>query len=107
MAAFTKRIGNRIRQLRRKAGLSQANLAQAARLSVETVSRYERGVLIPSIESLEAMAEAMRLPLVTFFDEGNKVSDLSPDLLKIINRLKTEDSATIRRAYRVLEAMLS
>ena len=100
-------IGVRIRRLRRKAGLSQAELAKASRLVVETVSRYERGVIAPSLEAMEAMAGAMRVPLVAFFDDARRAADISPDLLKIVNRLKDEDQATILRAYRVIVAMLS
>jgi len=64
-------------------------------------------LLLPSLESLEAMAGAMRCPIVSFFEETKKGGDLPPDLLKIVNRLKDEDADTVRRAYRVVVAMLS
>jgi len=107
MAGIEDKIGPRIRQLRRRANLSQAELAKASRLAVETISRYERGALTPGLSSLEAMAKAMRIPLTSFFAEGQKKPDLPPDILKIVNRLKDEEASTIRRAYRVIAAMLS
>jgi len=107
MTSIEQTIGSRIRQLRQKMELSQVQLAEAARLSVETISRYERGVLVPGLGSLGAIADALRIPLVTIFEDENRIQDLAPDLLKIINRLKDENPATIRRVYKVIEAMLS
>lgn len=63
-------LGNRIRALRVKRGLSQSDLAQQAGVGGETVvSRYERGKRLPRIDHLMALARVL----------GVTVSDLVGD----------------------------
>lgn len=44
-------------------GWSQEQLATAAGINAETISRYERGVSLPSIEALERLAKALSVDL--------------------------------------------
>jgi len=47
-----KTIGNKIRQVRSKLGMTQLEMAKAIRHSKQTISGYELGDTYPSIESL-------------------------------------------------------
>ncbi len=49
-------LGPRIAALRRKAGLSQAQLAQRLRISPSAMGMYEQGRREPSMETLVALA---------------------------------------------------
>ena len=51
--------GEKIKQARMKAGLSQEALARALEVSVFTVSRYERGAVGVSDARLKQLAEAL------------------------------------------------
>jgi len=51
-----KKIGSRIRWLRKKKGLSQRDLAERLQFSSSTISLYETGVHIPNSENLEKIA---------------------------------------------------
>jgi transcriptional regulator with XRE-family HTH domain len=53
------RWSDALRHLRRAAGLSQAELARRASLSVESLSLYERGKRVPARETLVRLAEAL------------------------------------------------
>ena len=52
-------MGERIAQLRRKHGLSQAKLANALGLSASTIAMYEQGRREPSISIIVALADAL------------------------------------------------
>lgn len=64
-----KRIGERLRALRNAANLTQPQLAERVQpggLETETVSRYERGVRIPTFPVLANLAAAVGTDLDTF-----------------------------------------
>ena len=52
-------MGERIAQLRRNKGLSQATLAQALGLSTSTIAMYEQGRREPSVSVIIALADAL------------------------------------------------
>jgi transcriptional regulator with XRE-family HTH domain len=58
-----KTFGRSIRSYRKQRGLSQDELAVAARLSRNYVSDIERGVRNPSLLAVIGLARALRLPL--------------------------------------------
>ena len=54
-------LGESVRSERKKAGLSQEKLAEKADLSTVFISRIERGVESPSVDSLVKIARALRI----------------------------------------------
>jgi transcriptional regulator with XRE-family HTH domain len=58
-----KTFGRSIRSSRKQRGLSQDELAVAAKLSRNYVSDIERGVRNPSLLAVIALSRALRLPL--------------------------------------------
>ena len=56
-------LGARIAMLRRAAGMSQAQLANAAGVSPSAIGMYEQGRREPSIETLVAMADILGVSL--------------------------------------------
>jgi transcriptional regulator with XRE-family HTH domain len=62
-------IGERIRQIRKRRGLSMRALAEGAGLSANAISKIERGASSPTVSSLRGIANALNIPLVDFFQE--------------------------------------
>lgn len=58
-AAWRREVGANIRRMRRQRGLTQAVLAQRARLSTGYVSLIERGLANPRLETLSALSKAL------------------------------------------------
>jgi DNA-binding XRE family transcriptional regulator len=54
---------DRLRQLRIRAGLTQAQLAQGAGLAKSTVSRAERGLVSTEPKTLQVLAQALGHPV--------------------------------------------
>lgn len=59
----TQKTGTKIKRYRLSAGLSQAELAQKARISPNTVARLERGEHQPTLATIEALAHALSVTI--------------------------------------------
>ena len=58
-----KTFGAFLAQVRRAQGLTQAELAEQLHVTDKAVSRWERGVGLPDINTLEPLADALGLSL--------------------------------------------
>lgn len=59
-----KQLGSFIADRRKELGMTQAELAKKLHVTDKAVSRWERGVGLPDINSMEALAEALQVGLV-------------------------------------------
>ena len=73
--ATRDRIGQRIAQLRKLAGMSQEQLSERAGLQRTHVSRIEAGKYAVTLETIQAIAEALGMT-VDIIDP--KLADLAP-----------------------------
>ena len=55
------RIGKRIKQIRSAKGLSQKDLGELIGVSNEHISKYERGIRKPKLETISQIAEALNV----------------------------------------------
>ena len=63
-------IGQRIRQLRERKGLSQGDIEAVSGMLRAYISRVEHGHTVPSLETMERLAAALDVPLYQLFYEG-------------------------------------
>ena len=61
-------MGERIARIRRSLGLSQAEVARRLEWSPPNYARIEKGRITPSLKSLQAIAEALDVPLSALTD---------------------------------------
>jgi transcriptional regulator with XRE-family HTH domain len=62
-----KEFGKRLQRLRKYKGFTQAQLAEAIEMSIETVSNIERGINGPSFDTLEKLAIVLKTPVYELF----------------------------------------
>jgi transcriptional regulator with XRE-family HTH domain len=68
MAELVEReVGRRIREIREARGLSLKALAERCGLSLNAISRIERGESSPTVASLHRLAAALDVPVTDFF----------------------------------------
>lgn len=67
MGDLAVRFGKEVRSRRRARGMTQAQLAEAADLSLEWIGRIERGEGKPSLDVLEALAPALETTIADLF----------------------------------------
>ena len=60
-------LGGRIRELRRRQGLSQERLAERSGLHWTYISDLERGQQTPTVDVVNRLARALGVTLATFF----------------------------------------
>src|SRR5262249_56219569 len=63
-----RRLGETVRLLRQRAGLSIQDVAQRAQLSNGMISQLERGLTTPSVRTLRMLSIALDVPISYFFE---------------------------------------
>lgn len=63
MSEKEKLIGERIKQVRKEAGMTQQQLAQRLGIPYQSIGQWERGIRKPKIETLQAIADAIGVSL--------------------------------------------
>lgn len=87
-----KKIGLKIRQIRKSWDLSQIELAERIGISFQQIQKYEKGSTRISVMRLQQISEALGVNITLFFEEGEripKVSDLALRYTPGGNRLET------------------
>ena len=64
------RVALRIKAIRKRRGLSQEALAALIERSPDAISNLERGISVPSYETLDLLARGLDVPLAEFFAEA-------------------------------------
>ena len=72
-SAAVIRFGQRVRELRRAAGLSQTELGQRARLSYKFIGEIERGITCPNLVFVFDIARALNVHVTALFGAYGEV----------------------------------
>ena len=95
-----RRFGDRLRALRREAGLTQEALAEAAHLHSTHVANMERGRTWPSLAAVLQLSRALKVPasaLVAGIDEeGDAPKDAVEETVALLRVLSAEQVAFAR-----------
>ncbi len=68
MIDLGKQLGERIKKIRKTTKLTQERLAELTGLSVEYISRLERGVAQPSLKTAAVIADSLNVNIKDLFD---------------------------------------
>ena len=112
-AEADKRVGACVRAARVKAGLSQSKLAAELGITFQQLQKYEKGKNRIAVSTLLLIAEALSLPVQSFFDSIERQSaDASdwPDLLskeniRLLRAFSNIGDAEVRR--RIMNLILA
>lgn len=78
-------IGERIRQARIEAGMSQIDLGAKLNVSFQQVQKYEKGFNRVSGSRFEPLAAALGKPVQWFFATGNGAAKMDPTMSKFVS----------------------
>ncbi len=104
MAQLARKLGHRVAERRRLAGLTQAELADRVGVAMETISRMERGSALPGLSRIEAIARALNTDLTDLFDIGER-SALDASIDELAALLRTRSEAEVHLVRRLAEAV--
>lgn len=102
------RIAIRVKEIRKARGLTQEAVADLIGRSVDAVSLLERGKIVPSLDTLQALSTALDISIHDLLDFGDKpakdkeVIALQSAAVEIIRRL---NKSVLAVAVRQLEAL--
>lgn len=95
-----RKIGNKLLAIRKKAGLTQSEVAEAANLSDRTYADIERGTVNMRIETVLKICEALHITPDTVLTEENPVLSVKQ------NELFAElDKCTVQQRETALELL--
>ena len=87
-------LGANISERRKNLGWTQAQLAECIGVDTETVSRFERGSNLPSLQRLEKLADALKIPLHLLMAASSpRADDQSFIINEWISALSAQDRA--------------
>ena len=108
-------VGERVRDARRALGLTMAQFAETAEISLGMVSKIEHGQTSPSLSTLTRLAHAARVPITAFFrgldEEHDVVIVRSGERMEILHEGTREghvyeDLGSLRGKTRIIEPMM-
>ncbi|MGR3174550.1 MAG: helix-turn-helix domain-containing protein [Candidatus Scalindua sp.] len=101
-----KLLGVRIQELRKLRKLTQAQLSQKVDIDAKHLSRIEVGKSYPSLDTLEKIANALKVELQTFFEFDRKEKS-TRELKKVVTELlKDADKDKLNQVIMVLKALV-
>lgn len=100
-----KNIGLRIKELRKRRGLSQEKFAELIDISQNTLSYIETGNHFCSAETLEKIITALEVEPFELFDFGHQKGN--KELLKEINKMLTDNPEKLQEIYKIIRAVMN
>ncbi len=99
MADILKKLGARIQEERKKARLTQEELAERVDLSVNYIGYIERGKQAPYLKTLERIADALGIEVYELFlfkEEGRDVESEEEAIKELVLTVHKKDSEDIK-----------
>lgn len=89
---LSQSLGRAIARRRKECGYTQDELAGMVNVDTETISRFERGAVMPSLERLDKVAIALEVGLVDLLGQASKRhSDQARRLVELMAALSAAD----------------
>lgn len=108
MADTTKaQLGQRIQLLRKQAKLKQEEVAEKIGIDAKSLSRIEGGSRFPSMETLERIAETLKVPIREFFDFPGLPEPVPAMRQYLKKKADSLEVADLHRVVRAVKAVLN
>ena len=98
-------IGARIKEIRRKKGITQEQLSERMGINPKYLSSIERGKENPTLNTMISLAESLDVKIADLFS-FLEVQDPAKRKTLIRSLLNRADSAQLKDVYKVLSAII-
>ena len=111
-----KKLGQFIAQLRKEQNMTQADLAAKLQVTDKAVSKWERGVGLPDINSVEPLAEALGVTVLEIMRSERipeesvpsvSVSEVITDAFDMVNEQRKQVRKSVRYIAMVVLAVIA
>ena len=97
-----RKIGNKLLMIRKRAGLTQAEVAEAAGLSDRTYADIERGTVNMRIETILRICDVLHItPDVVLTEEETQLAIPQQELMKQLENCRHKEKETALRLLQV------
>lgn len=97
---LTKNFGKRLKEIRKRKGLSQQQLAELVGMeSTNNISKLESGEQLPKKENLEKLCEVLNVDVKELFDFGHlkNRSEIIKEITQVLDKLTLKDLQYFKR----------
>ncbi|WP_269532420.1 helix-turn-helix domain-containing protein [Chitinimonas sp. BJYL2] len=106
-ASLSGRLGKNIAAARKRTGMTQAQLAEVVSVDAETVSRFERGNVTPSLATLDNLSAALGVSLAELVSGiSSTPQSLAAELAGLLEPLADADRLLIVDLVKTLSARM-
>lgn len=103
MSRWENSVGQRIREARLRANLSQERLAERAGLAAGYISQIETGRKVPSAKAISRISEALQTDMASFLMIDREPSPESNAMIsRIVRLLGSRPESDLQLAYDIL-----
>ena len=104
-----RQLGSKLKEWRKRKGLTQEGLAAVADLSKDAISMIERGVNFPTTATVEKLSKALGIPKHEFYintDETNNKNAKQELINSITGIIYTLDEKTLKVVLGQIEVLV-
>ncbi|MBC8743001.1 helix-turn-helix transcriptional regulator [Paraburkholderia sp. UCT31] len=95
---LANQIGSTLARIRAERGYTQEFLAERLDVTIETIGRFERGIVLPTLPRLYQLAEVLAVPVVDLLQSGSSRSgDVALEMTSLLERLSLDDQTFVRK----------
>ncbi|WP_080439568.1 helix-turn-helix domain-containing protein [Burkholderia ubonensis] len=100
-------IGRNIASVRKQRGLTKSAVAERIDVDAETVSRFERGAVMPGVATLERLCATLECSWMELLEgSSGDAQQVAPDIVRLLAPLKQEDRLFLLEQVKVWAAKL-
>lgn len=94
----SREIGWKLRKLRLQAGWTQERLAEQIGVSVQQIQNYESGANKMNTDRLQQLAQALDVPVQSFFSESDETLPLAVSEKLLLDSYRAIDNKEIQES---------
>lgn len=101
-----KYLGCNIKKYRKARNLTQAELAEKSDIDFKYLSRLETGLALPSLKTLESIAQVLKISIEQLFETVERVdiNDLKHEIYEKIEIYSLEQLSLLRDLLNVIDS---
>jgi len=92
----SKEIGEKLKEFRKRKGLTQEQLAEKTGVSFQQIQLYENGKTRMNTDKLQVIAQALSLPVAAFFGGGDVEEYLPEEEQKLVHAFRALSNPEVR-----------
>ena len=107
MDSLKKKFGKRVKELRKKEGLTQEQVAEIVNIEPPNISKMENGLHFPQPENIEKLSKALNVEIKELFDFSHLMQDekLIDDITKELKNLPSSELMYIFKTIQNLKLL--